>query len=188
MTPDTSTYPLPGSYKKVHVIQGEHAVSRDPEVAMTTILGSCVAACIYDAELGVGGMNHFLLAETSDGARMEEEVMRYGAYAMEVLINDLMKLGARRDRLEAKLFGGAKMFDALNDVGSANASFARRFLEDEGIRVSGASLGGRLARRVEFWPVSGRARQREVDQQVEAPPKKRAAPPPAADGGGVELF
>jgi chemotaxis protein CheD len=188
VTSPATTYPQPGSYKKVHVIQGEHAVSRDSDVAMTTVLGSCVAACIYDAEMGVGGMNHFLLAETSDGVRMEEEAMRYGAYAMEVLINDLMKLGARRDKLEAKLFGGAKLFDALNDVGSANAGFARRFLEDEGIPVTGASLGGRKARRLEFWPASGRARQREVDQQVEAPPKKRATPPPAADGGGVELF
>lgn len=187
MTPN-ETIPAPG-HRKVHVIQGEHAVSRDPNLAMTTVLGSCVAACIYDAERGVGGMNHFLLAETADGTRMEDEAMRYGAYAMEVLINDLMKLGARREKLEAKLFGGAKLFDSLNDVGAANAGFARRFLEDEGIPVTGASLGGRKARRLEFWPASGRARQREVEQQVvEAPTKRRAAPPPAADGGGVELF
>ncbi|MBS0410650.1 MAG: chemotaxis protein CheD [Proteobacteria bacterium] len=173
--------------QKVHVIQGEHAVSANPNALMTTVLGSCVAACIHDPVAGVGGMNHFLLAETADGARVREEEMRYGAYAMEVLINGLMKLGARRERLEAKLFGGAKLFDGLNDVGAANAAFARRFLEDEGIPITAASLGGRRARRVEFFPATGRARQREVDQNPETPTIKRA-PAPVADTGGVELF
>jgi chemotaxis protein CheD len=172
--------------RKIHVIQGEHAVSRDPTMTMTTVLGSCVAACLYDVEAGVGGMNHFLLAESADGVRLEDEAMRYGAYAMEILINDLMKQGARRDRLEAKLFGGGKLFDALNDVGAANAGFARRFLEAEGIPLAGASLGGRQARRVEFWPTTGRARQREVDQHIEPPVSRRAVAPPA--DGGVELF
>ena len=185
----TSQYgsaPPPSPAKKVHVIQGEHAVSTKSDALMTTVLGSCVAACLHDPVAGVGGMNHFLLAETADGARVKDEEMRYGAYAMEVLINEMMKLGARRDRIEAKLFGGAKLFEGLNDVGAANASFARRFLEDEGIPIVASSLGGRRARRVEFWPVSGRARQREVDQNPETPTLKRA-PAPVADGG-VELF
>ncbi len=143
--------------QKVHVIQGEHAVSANPNALMTTVLGSCVAACIHDPVAGVGG------------------------------INGLMKLGARRERLEAKLFGGAKLFEGLNDVGAANASFARRFLEDEGIPITAASLGGRKARRVEFFPATGRARQREVDQNPETPTLKRA-PAPVADAGGVELF
>ena len=97
-----STSAFGGSHK-LHVIQGEHAVSTDAEALMTTVLGSCVAACLHDPVAGVGGMNHFLLAETADGARVKEEEMRYGAYAMEMLINGLMKLGARRERLEAKL-------------------------------------------------------------------------------------
>lgn len=179
----------PVGIKRVNVIQGDRAVSGDPSVVMTTVLGSCVAACIYDVARGLGGMNHFLLSESASGARIEDEATRYGAYAMEVLINDLMKLGANRSSLECKLFGGGKMFDSLNDVGAANASFARRFMEDEGIPVSAASLGGRNARRVEFWPTTGRARQREVDQYAEtaAPPPPARAPAPAADGG-VELF
>lgn len=172
--------------KKVHVIQGEHAVSSSADALMTTVLGSCVAACLHDPVAGVGGMNHFLLAEGVDGERFKEEQMRYGAYAMEVLINGLMKLGARRERLEAKLFGGAKLFDQLSDVGAANAAFARRFLQDEGIPIVAASLGGRRARRVEFWPGSGRARQREVDQAPELPPVNRRPAAPA--DGGVELF
>jgi chemotaxis protein CheD len=129
-------------------------------------------------------MNHFLLPEDT-GAQAGDESMRYGAYSMEVLINDLMKLGARRDRLQAKLFGGARLFDSLGDIGGANAAFARRFLELEGIPVTGGSLGGFQARRVEFWPVSGRARQRSVEQ---APEVMRRPMAPAAPSGGVELF
>jgi chemotaxis protein CheD len=170
---------------KRHVIQGEHAVSDEPEALLTTVLGSCVAACLHDPGRGVGGMNHFLLAQTSEGVRVAEEAMRYGAYAMEVLINDLMKRGARRERLEAKLFGGAKMVDGLSDIGSANAAFARRFLEDEGIPIISASLGGRRARRVEFWPSTGRARQREVEDLVSARAPREPAP---IYGNDVELF
>lgn len=184
--PHHSPGPPPSPAKKLHVIQGEHAVSTSMDALMTTVLGSCVAACLHDPVAGVGGMNHFLLAESADGSRVRDEEMRYGAYAMEVLINEMMKLGARRERIEAKLFGGAKLFDGLNDVGAANAAFARRFLEDEGIPIVASSLGGRRARRVEFWPVSGRARQREVDQNPETPTLQRA-PAPVADGG-VELF
>lgn len=179
---DISTPPI---VRKRHVIQGEHAVSNDSSVLMTTVLGSCVAACLHDPERGVGGMNHFLLAETADGVRVDEEAMRYGAYAMEMLINDLMKQGARRDRLEAKLFGGAKMIESLQDVGAANAAFARRFLRDEGIPTIAESLGGRRARRVEFWPATGRARQREVE---EAPGARSVRVPPPVTGNDVEFF
>lgn len=175
---------LAPAVRKRHVIQGEHAVSGDPNTLLSTVLGSCVAACLHDPERGVGGMNHFLLADSADGVRVQEEAMRYGAYAMEVLINDLMKLGARRERLEAKLFGGAKMIDGLHDVGAANAAFARSFLADEGIPVISASLGGRRARRVEFWPATGRARQREVEG---APPLREVAPAPVV-GNDVEFF
>lgn len=176
-----------GLGKRKVIVQGEHAVSRDPDLAISTVLGSCVAACLYDPDRGIGGMNHFLLAEAADGSIVAEDAMRYGAYAMEVLINDLMKLGARRERLEAKLFGGAKMFESSMDVGASNAAFARRFMADEGIPVVAESLGGTSARRVEFWPGSGRARQKAVDQ---APASASTAPRPASGvpSGEVELF
>ncbi|MDR3511497.1 MAG: chemotaxis protein CheD [Caulobacteraceae bacterium] len=172
--------------RKLHVIQGEHAVSTDQDAILTTVLGSCVAACMHDPQAGVGGMNHFLLPEDTGGSAVGDESMRYGAYAMEMLINDLMKLGARRERLQAKLFGGARLFDTLGDIGAANAAFARRFLELEGIAVTGGSLGGLSARRIEFWPASGRARQRAVEQapDVMRPPVRPTAP----SAGGVELF
>jgi chemotaxis protein CheD len=167
--------------RKVVLVQGEHKVSADPHMSISTVLGSCVAACIYDPVRGVGGMNHFLLADESNGGA----AMRYGAYAMEVLINDLMKLGAHRENLQAKLFGGAKMMERLNDIGAGNADFARRFLANEGIPLVAESLGGRNARRLEFWPVGGRARQREVDQaQVPTPPPA----PVKVPADDVELF
>lgn len=166
---------------RIHVGQGEHQVSSDPDVMLTTILGSCVAMCLSDRRAGVGGMNHFLLPEAHAGA---ESCRRYGAYAMEILINDVLKAGGRRDRLEAKLFGGGRMFDTLQDVGQVNAAFAERYLRDEGVPVIGGSLRGAGARRIQFWPVSGRALQRSV---VDSVPLRRPAPLPPISGA-VELF
>jgi chemotaxis protein CheD len=175
--------------RKIAVIQGEYRVIDDPNVVLTTVLGSCVAACLRDPIAGVGGMNHFLLANASDGKTGSDQV-RYGAYAMELLINDLLKRGARRDRLEAKLFGGAKLFDTLQDIGDGNATFAERFMRDEGIPVTGGSLRGRSARRVEFWPVVGRVRQRMVEDRSLAEQETRLVrrAPPVVDTGAVELF
>jgi chemotaxis protein CheD len=170
---------------KVHVIQGEFHVSADPDLMMTTILGSCVSACVRDPEAGVGGMNHFLLpGEEGEGG------LRYGVQAMELLVNGLLRRGARRDRLEAKLFGGGRMFNGLADVGQQNAAFAERFLRDEGIRMAGGSLRGDRARRIQFWPVSGRARQillNPTDARVVAA-ERRQPVAPTPDSGGLELF
>ncbi|MDQ8027945.1 MAG: chemotaxis protein CheD [Brevundimonas sp.] len=171
---------------RVHVGQGEHHITDDPNVMLTTVLGSCVAACLTDPLAGVGGMNHFLLP---DGAGAGTDAgRRYGAYAMELLINDLIKAGARRERLEAKLFGGGRMFDSLRDVGMQNADFAERFLRDEGIRVVGGSLRGAGGRRLHYWPVSGRALQRGVTDVVTPPARPVVAPPPVETGGELELF
>jgi chemotaxis protein CheD len=105
----------------------------------------------------VGGMNHFLLP----GGQNESDPLsnRYGVNAMELLINGLLQRGARRERLEAKLFGGARVLNHSTDIGEGNARFAIDFLKAEGVAHVGGSLGGYQARRVEFWPVSGRARQ-----------------------------
>jgi chemotaxis protein CheD len=176
--------------KKIHVIQGEHAVSSDPDVMLTTILGSCVAVCLRDTQIGVGGMNHFLLPEGK--AEGLDEGRRYGAFAMELLINEILRSGGRRERMEAKLFGGARMFGGLSDVGASNAAFAEKFLRDEGIPVVGGSLGGFGARRVQYWPNSGRAQQRtvtdtnEVARLREVPAKK--PPVVVEDEGDLELF
>jgi chemotaxis protein CheD len=145
--------------KRVHIIQGEWKVSEDPNVVLSTILGSCVAACIRDPSAGVGGMNHFLLPGSAVPGAGGGDATRYGVHLMELLINGLLKKGARRDRLEAKIFGGAKTIATFSNVGEQNAAFATQFLRDEGIRVVGSSTGGDHGRKLEFWPVSGRARQ-----------------------------
>lgn len=169
----------------IHVVQGEHAIRDDDDAVLTTILGSCVATCMYDPIARVGGMNHFLLP--GDRAANGES-MKYGVNAMELLINGLLQRGAARPRLEAKLFGGGQVINNISDIGAQNAEFAQRFLRTEGIRVVGASLGGDRARRVRYWPTSGRASQMLLDR-ADVFKTERAAPPrPAPDAGGVELF
>ena len=170
---------------RVHVGQGEHHVTGDPDVMLTTILGSCVALCLRDPFAGVGGMNHFLLPEGAGGGT--DAGRRYGAYAMEALINDCLKAGGRRELLEAKLFGGGRMFDNLKDVGRANADFAERFLRDEGITLAGGSLRGFGGRRVKYWPVTGRALQRPVTDTASLAPAP-TRPAPVGETGALELF
>lgn len=175
-----------GRRNAVHVIQGEYAVSAEVDTFLCTLLGSCVSACIRDPHAGVGGLNHFLLPE-GDGSPGN---LSYGVNAMELLINDLLSRGARRDRLEAKLFGGARMIRSAHDIGAQNAEFAKGFLAAEAISLTGSSLGGNQARRIEFWPASGRVRQQliEVDRAfVESETMPRNAPP-KGDDGSLELF
>ena len=145
--------------KRVHIIQGEYKVVNDPNVVLSTILGSCVAACLRDPVAGVGGMNHFLLPGSGGGMASGGDATRYGVHLMELLINGLLKQGARRDRLEAKIFGGAKTIASFSNVGEQNAAFATQFLKDEGIPIVGSSTGGEHGRKLEYWPISGRARQ-----------------------------
>lgn len=176
--------------KRIHVVQGEQYVTDDPEAVLSTILGSCVAACIRDPVAGVGGLNHFLLPGGRGlGSGLHAE--RHGVHAMELLVNALLAHGARRERLEAKLFGGGRLIDGLTDIGRHNAEFAQRFLADEGIRHVGGSLLGEHGRKIQYWPVSGRARQslmeRESIQVFDAERRIRPVAPPASEGS-VELF
>jgi chemotaxis protein CheD len=177
--------------RRIHVIQGEYKVSDDPDVVLSTILGSCVAACMRDPVAGVGGMNHFLLPGSANGAG--GEATRYGVHLMELLINGLLKKGARRERLEAKIIGGAKTIAGFSNVGEKNAEFAQQFLKDEGIRVVGSNTGGDVGRKLEYFPVSGRARQyplsgAETQKTValETVPPKIIAPKPADTS--IEFF
>ncbi len=140
----------------VQLTLGDTYVTSEPDEILTTILGSCIAACIRDPVAGIGGMNHFLLPDGTSGDR---EARCYGVNAMELLINDILKHGGDRRRLEAKIFGGGNVVSALTDVGSRNYAFARQFLTDEGIPIVGGDVGGDLARRIQYMPVSGRARQ-----------------------------
>ena len=141
----------------VKVLPGEYFATRD-EMVLVTVLGSCVAACIRDPGLGIGGMNHFMLPE-QQGGEVVSTSARYGAYAMEILINHLVKLGARRNRLEAKVFGGGRVLSSLvsADVGSRNADFVMRFLKNEQIPVVAKDLLDAYPRKVYFFPGTGRA-------------------------------
>ena len=177
-------------HQRINIVQGEQHVTDDPGAVLTTLLGSCVAACVRDPVAGVGGMNHFLLPG-GRSAGVDRAVQRHGVHAMELLVNELLKRGARRERLEAKLFGGARLIDGLTDVGRQNAEFAETFLADEGIRYVGGSLLGEHGRKIQFWPVSGRARQSLIEREEAKvfDAERRVRPvAPADTGGSVELF
>lgn len=169
-----------GSFHNViNISQGEHAVSVNQNDVISTVLGSCVATCLWDEQAAVGGMNHILLPQdlsTSSISRM------HGVNAMEVLINAMIKSGALKSRIRAKLFGGARMVAGLSNIGERNAAFTQEFLRGEGILCDTNNLGGIEARRIQFWPSTGRVRQKIVS----APPIEQVmAALPAND---VELF
>lgn len=132
----------------------------DKDMLIVTVLGSCVSACIRDNVTGIGGMNHFMLPDSAaaDKDSPVSESMRYGTYAMEVLINQLLRNGARRENLEAKIFGGGnvlKSFTTMN-VGDRNAIFVRKYLKEEGIRILSEDLLDIYPRKVYYFPKTGR--------------------------------
>lgn len=178
------------------ILPGEFYVTRHDEV-IATLLGSCVSACIRDPRTGYGGMNHFMLPEGADGsstAWIERAATRYGDYAMEQLINELIKLGARRSELEVKLAGGGRMYESNANVGRENAHFAIRYLEEEGLRLLAHDLGGPWPRRVLYLPREGSMRvtrlppiTREVISQREKSYKKTIENQ-SVSAGHVEFF
>lgn len=169
--------------RRITIAQGETKVSGESDVILTTVLGSCVAACFYDPVAKVGGINHYLLADgnASDSASME----RYGVYAMEVLINAMLAMGASRHRLKARIFGGAQMRTGFRDIGGSNVAFARSFLRGERIPLVGEDTGRTGARRVEFRPALGLARCKTVVDSMPTPVVRQAPPPTLGD---VEFF
>jgi len=167
----------------ITIVQGDYAVSDDPTAVMTTVLGSCVAVCLFDPVARVGGMNHFLLA-SGTGAQTDD--LKYGVNAMELLINKVIRAGGQRHALQAKLFGGARMTDHSRDIGASNATFAVEFLDQEGIPRLAESLGGDKARRVQFTPTTGAARQMQIaGPGPEVTPVK---PAPAKPADAITLF
>lgn len=145
------------------IMPGEHAVSWEP-AEITTLLGSCVAACIWDSHRHIGGMNHFMLPDvptahhlnTSDPSRP----LRYGLYAMERLINDLLVMGAKRENLIAKVFGGGNISGALGEhnIGRRNSEFVLEFLKKDQIKIGAVDMGGIHSRRIKFYTDSGKVR------------------------------
>lgn len=180
--------------RAVSVLPGRHAVIDEAALCVTTLLGSCVAACIRDVERGVGGLNHFLLPGEDRGEGASRS-MRYGVHAMEVLINDILKRGGRKEALEAKVFGGANVIDTSSEdtVGMRNGRFVQRYLQTEGIRIAATDVGGDRARRVYFFPSTGRVSvlrlaPAETRSMSASESRLRLAAKRAPAAGGVELF
>ena len=171
-----------GPLIKLTVMQGQARVSAGPRVELSTVLGSCVATCLYDPSVQLGGMNHFLLAEPDHNAGKVDE--HYGVYLMEVLINEMLANGATKSGLRAHLYGGANLHAGMTKIGTANATFAQNFLERERIQIVRSDLGGTQARRVDFRPAHGQVRCRLVEPTV-VPTEK---PLPHRVTGDVELF
>lgn len=140
------------------------------DMVLVTVLGSCVAACINDRTAGIGGMNHFMLPDDgSDASHASSDSMRYGAYAMEVLINELIKRGGRRERFEAKVFGGGAVLAGMTtiNIGDRNSEFVRRYLALEKIRIVAEDLQGAHPRKVAFMPRTGQVMVKKLKTQQE---------------------
>jgi chemotaxis protein CheD len=179
--------------------QGDCLVGSEEDLTFSTILGSCVSACVRDTEALVGGMNHFLLAEPSGNAKDRYGASaRYGAFAMEQLINKVLSRGSgRKANLEIKIFGGGLINSALTDVGAKNVEFVHEFLSNEGYRIAGEDTGGSYARRVMFRPYSGRAFVKRLDsaaassverEELSIVGSRRAAVPRPPVQDDIELF
>jgi chemotaxis protein CheD len=145
----------------IKVLPGRFYITTRADEVIATVLGSCVAACIRDVETGIGGMNHFMLASDQAGRWGEDlKSPRYGNFAMERLINELIKAGCPRQRMEVKVFGGANVMETRNLIGTQNAEFVLRYLADEGLRCAAQDLGGPYPRRIQFFPSTGRVVRR----------------------------
>ena len=179
------------------VLPGEYLVT-DRDVMLVTVLGSCVSACMRDPLAGVGGMNHFMLPDSGVDGRSSSwanESARYGSYAMEMLINELLKRGASRARLETKVFGGGAVLAGFtfNNVGERNGRFVLDYLKNEGLTLNGQDLFDVYPRRVHYFPKTGRVLVRRLpsanDTEVLASERlyrSRLAESPST--GSVELF
>jgi chemotaxis protein CheD len=164
--PDAATGPLFQYDRHVHamaakVLPGEYLVT-DRDVALVTLLGSCVSACLRDPLTKIGGMNHFMLPEDSNG--VVSASARYGSYAMEKLVNEILKLGGARARLEAKVFGGGNVLRGFTTrpVGERNVEFVREYLERERIPTLAEDLLDVHPRKVWFFPATGRVLVRSL--------------------------
>lgn len=144
----------------VKIFSGDWYVTRKNEM-LATILGSCIAACIRDPVVKVGGMNHFLLPGNEQNTAVSDAA-RYGVFAMESLINGILTAGGRKERLEVKIFGGGNVINNSARIGSKNADFIRRFLRKEGYPIVSEDLEGDLPRRVHYFPMTGRVMVRKL--------------------------
>jgi chemotaxis protein CheD len=148
------------------ILPGEFFVSREPMVVYT-VLGSCISACIRDPIVGVGGMNHFMLPEPKEhrsGDSWGGESTRYGSFAMESLINEILKRGGLKSRLEIKLFGAGKIYEGNIDIGANNAKWVIEYLKSEGLATVKTDLGDVFPRKVYYFTDSGRVMMKKLER------------------------
>ncbi|QYZ66543.1 MAG: chemotaxis protein CheD [Gammaproteobacteria bacterium (ex Lamellibrachia satsuma)] len=147
------------------ILPGEYYVTTNDEI-ITTVLGSCVSACIWDTVFGIGGMNHFMLPLSDSGSWGGSDLVststRYGNYAMEHMINDILRHGGHRPNLSVKIFGDGKIISGMSDVGEKNIQFIREYIEQEQLRLLGEDVGDIYPRKVVFYPASGRVRIKKL--------------------------
>jgi chemotaxis protein CheD len=178
--------------KMVKIGPGEHYVTSRPDELIVTVLGSCIAACIRDPRAGVGGMNHFMLPESATGNWGPVSAsLRFGNFAMERLINDILRRGGQRARLEVKIFGGAAMLATGAAIGDQNADFVEAYLKLENMPIAARHLRGMRARKLRYSPLTGKVMMLELaEAEAVADTERcflgRAARAPEA--GSVELF
>lgn len=151
------------------ILPGEFYVTRSDEAVITS-LGSCVSACVRDQVCGIGGMNHFMLPHAGGSSVVHAgdltEAARYGSFAMEQLINEILKAGGRRENLEIKLTGGGRVLaNMTTDIGGKNIRFVREYLENEGLDIVGSDLGGTWPRRVVYFPATGKVKVKKLRSQ-----------------------
>lgn len=181
------------------ILPGEYYVTPENEL-ITTVLGSCISACIRDRKLGIGGMNHFMLpagsSEALDAQDPNEPVSlatRYGNFAMEHMINDILKQGGKKQNLEAKVFGGGRILHKLSDVGLRNIRFVHEYLATEGIPLLSDDVGDIHPRKVVYFPATGRAlvkrlRHMHNDTLVRREDDYRKRIRQEPEQGDIELF
>jgi chemotaxis protein CheD len=149
------------------ILPGQYYVTLHGEMIIT-VLGSCVSACIRDSVFGIGGMNHFMLPDDGKSSaakgpgRIMDESARYGVYAMELLINDILKNGGRRENLEVKITGGGRMLANMSDIGKRNIDFVRKFLVTEGLEIVAEEVGDIYPRKVQYHPGTGKVRVKKL--------------------------
>lgn len=146
------------------ILPGQYYVTLRGE-AIATVLGSCISACVRDRVLGVGGMNHFMLPADRDGrvgGAEPTDANRYGNYAMEALINDILKAGGRREHLEVKIVGGGRILENMTNIGNMNIEFVRKYIQTEGLTLIGEDVGDIYPRKVMYLPAEGRVRVKKL--------------------------
>jgi chemotaxis protein CheD len=181
------------------IMPGEFYVSKSGEM-IVTVLGSCISACIRDVQLGIGGMNHFMLPEQGThssekwGTSDISSASRYGNWAMEFLINEILKLGGTRRNLEIKVFGGGNVLSNMTDIGERNIDYVRKYIYEENFELAAEDVGDIYPRKVLYFPDTGAVKVRKLRETTNDTVLQREISyskdllTKTTPSGGVELF